>query len=471
MEIFDFTSKNKYNNTNNFVYTDSVLKGRFVCNGQRYSKNYIFLLRNSHYTSWWNVSFSPILQKTKVKEVIPTRNSYYQAWQQSISYFRFTYSYYLHNGCWNSTDKKFQNSSVQWFYPETTGFNQVSFTKQINQISAKICIKYAPDIISGIKKVHNNLQLRIFFYLYQRTSFILDIDSTVLPLYGRKIQGAEIGYNPTKRGRPSYHPLLVFEGHTQESWGGIQRPGNVASSTDSIPFVKVCLTKIPKNIYRIRLRADEGFYSWNMVNFLDGEKVGFVIVAKITAPIKCMLPGLKYHTFRKGWKCAEFKYQPDKWEKHYRFVAVRKLINQEEPAVTLFTIEDYAYHIYVTNLFLQPQEVFHFYNGRCHAELDIKELKINLPLAKIPTRNFVANEAYLQIILLAYNLVVWFKIFCLPKKFQKKKLMNLRLDLLMLPARLVKSGSHNILKLPVGYIYQREFFHILQNIQKLKIPK
>ena len=40
---------------------------------------------------------------------------------------------------------------------------------------------------------------------------VFDLDSTVLTVYGRQ-ERAEVGYNPKKRGRPSYLPLLCFGG-------------------------------------------------------------------------------------------------------------------------------------------------------------------------------------------------------------------------------------------------------------------
>jgi len=43
------------------------------------------------------------------------------------------------------------------------------------------------------------------------TRVIFDVDSTVLVVYGKQEQ-ARIGYNPLKRGRPSYHPLLLLRG-------------------------------------------------------------------------------------------------------------------------------------------------------------------------------------------------------------------------------------------------------------------
>ncbi len=50
-----------------------------------------------------------------------------------------------------------------------------------------------------------------------RTRAIFDLDSTVLTVYGRQ-ERAEVGYNPEKRGRPSYLPLLCFEGNMQDCW-------------------------------------------------------------------------------------------------------------------------------------------------------------------------------------------------------------------------------------------------------------
>jgi hypothetical protein len=39
---------------------------------------------------------------------------------------------------------------------------------------------------------------------------MLIFDATVVVRYGRQQAGAEVGYNPHKRGRPSHHPLVGF---------------------------------------------------------------------------------------------------------------------------------------------------------------------------------------------------------------------------------------------------------------------
>jgi hypothetical protein len=71
--------------------------------------------------------------------------------------------------------------------------------------------RVTPKFIEDINNVHDQLRLKMFYLPRPRTSLLFVFDSTVLTLYGKCIEGAEIGYNPHKRGARSYHPLLCFE--------------------------------------------------------------------------------------------------------------------------------------------------------------------------------------------------------------------------------------------------------------------
>jgi hypothetical protein len=65
---------------------------------------------------------------------------------------------------------------------------------------------------------------------------MLMLDSTVVQRYGQKQAGAEKGYNPSKHGRRSHHPLLAFldTGDCVECGGGratrTQRPASRSGS-------------------------------------------------------------------------------------------------------------------------------------------------------------------------------------------------------------------------------------------------
>ena len=324
--------------------------------------------------------------------------------------------------------------------------------------------------IQSINRVHDQLRLKMFYFCGPRTSLLFDLDSTVLIIYGKLIEGAEIGYNPKKKGGRSYHPLVCFESHTKDYWHGVLRPGNAASSTGAVEFLEECFAKIPPRIYRIRIRADSGFYNKSVVSFLDERGVGYAIVARMTSRVKNTVGGLRYQEFRKDWETSEFSYKPLGWKENHRFVVVRRPIPEkpsEQP--TLFTLKRYAYHVFVTNLPLQPAGVWYFYKGRAGIEINIKHLGEDFALAKIPTRKFQANEAYFYLLLFAYNLINWFKQTCLPQKFQSATLQTIRTELLVLPAKLVKSKNRNVLKLPAEYLSEHTLNQIIAKIRKLKL--
>ncbi len=52
-----------------------------------------------------------------------------------------------------------------------------------------------------------------FFNQLQFNNYALDLDSTVITRYGDLQEGNHKGYNPTKRGRASHHPLFAFLGN------------------------------------------------------------------------------------------------------------------------------------------------------------------------------------------------------------------------------------------------------------------
>ncbi len=118
---------------------------------------------------------------------------------------------------------------------------------------------------------------------------------------------------------------------------------------------------------------------------------------------------------------------------------------------------------------IEPRKRMAFYKPRARCELDIRELKESFPLGDIPTNSFLANQVHFHLILLAYDLVNWFKRLCLPQQWNSATLHTLRRDLFALPARLVHSGGRNQLKFPQRYPHQKLFYQTFERINNLKI--
>lgn len=330
--------------------------------------------------------------------------------------------------------------------------------------------------IRQIARLHDSLRLHLFALPYERTTLTFDLDSVVIVIYGSP-EKAEVGYNPTKPGRRSYHPLLCFEARFQEFWHGSLRPGNTVASTGAVPFIKVCLAKVPKHIgrSRIRFRMDSGFYGSQVVKFLDGIGCGYVIVAKGYPNIKAHARRVKFTSVGNGWEVGEFQEKiHHKWYKLHRFVVVRRPIPKdptEEKQLTLFKDKKYVYHVFVTNLTISPWRVYLFYKPRATIEKNIRELLYDYPMGKIPTDTWTANVAFFQLLLFAADIVHWFKRLCLPKEYLMATLDTIRTDFIVLPARLVREHKKNVVKLPHDYHYQQEFLAAVEKIQNLRLPK
>ena len=328
--------------------------------------------------------------------------------------------------------------------------------------------RFALRGIPKLRRLHDRLLAELCQRPTPLTRVLFDMDSTVLPLFGHQ-EKARVGYNPRKRGRPSYHPLVCFEGQTKDFWHGELRPGDAHTATGAVWLLRACFAKLPATVRQIRVRADAALYNYKVVRAVEAHRGKFVIVAKLTRPLRALVTGLPYVEAGRGVAVAECQYQPYRWPRPYRFVIVRKSLPEEDsPQTTLFTVGRYTYHAFVTNFRIWPIAVYRFYNVRAAIENIIKELKQDYPLAKIPTGQFAANEAYFHLLLFAYALMNWFKRLCLPPGYQSTTLATLRRELLMLPGELVRIGNIPTLHLPPSEAEPELIQHVLNRIGKLK---
>ena len=164
------------------------------------------------------------------------------------------------------------------------------------------------------------------------------------------------------------------------------------------PLVRACWDKIPAGIRSTILPADKGFYDHALVEWREARRAGFVIVGRLTWPIKRKLPHLRDVTASRDVEVAEFRYQPARWPHPHRFVMVRRSDPDEPTAkLTLFQLGRYRYQVFVTNLSLRPLNLWRLYNDRAGVELRIRQLSGHYALGSIPTRHFFANATYFHL--------------------------------------------------------------------------
>lgn len=333
--------------------------------------------------------------------------------------------------------------------------------------------RFSPENLQSLRFAHDRFRAELFCRFGLLYSALVDADTTALLTYGHQ-EGTAVGYIPKRRhGKPSYAPIISSEGKVGLSLGMELRAGDVHSSTGAWIFLKQILEKLPPTIAstRTRVRLDGAFYDRDIIHPLDEERLGYVIVAKMTKPLKLRMVQAKYHEFAKGWEAAEFTYTPFHWKEEHRFIAIRRPqgLEPEDIQKRLFTFMRYTYHrALVSNLILTPESIYRLYCDRGFQELLLREFKNSYQMAQIPTRSFLANATYMEIILWAYDLVRAFQFLCLPQEVQHWNISTLRRELWWLPAEWVRRDGRNILHLPAKYPNQELFAKIQKSIFNVK---
>ena len=331
----------------------------------------------------------------------------------------------------------------------------------------RFLLQAAPEFREQLHRLNDQL-LRQFIHLPDhRSRLILDLDSTVVTVFGRQ-EGAAVGYNPRYRGKRSYDPLLCLEANSSFLWDAELRRGDAGTWVGSVELLASCFLSVPSDIRELRVRADAGFGYHPVLEMLEVRPAQYAVVARMTASLKRALGGLRYERLNPRWEIAEFEHRVSGWPQSRRCIVARRLIEETDPEPTLFTLERYLYRAWFTSLPLTPAGVWHFYDGRAAMETRIRELRKDFALRKIPTRAFAANALYLEVVRLAYNLVTAFQRMCLPQEWQSLTLSKLRHRLFWLPGELTRPQNRPTLRLVNSPIIEAETEKILHRIQRLK---
>jgi hypothetical protein len=287
----------------------------------------------------------------------------------------------------------------------------------------------------------------------------LDLDSSSKSAYGHQ-EGVARGHNTERSHKPMLNPLFAFIAQTGECLNCWLRPGNTHSANGSIEFLKECLALLPKQVWRVVVRADSAFFSAAFVRVLEKLGCGYVIKVKIRN-WKKLCAGLCWQKARgeEDLWTAEFDHQVEGLNRPRRFVAVRRLVGMLTPEKdgVLFDMPDYSYGLWVTNLGLTPLKTECFYNNRAVAENLIGAGKNQMAFGSMLIHEFWANHALLQAAVLAYNVMIWFQRMALDPRRWRERPNTLRGRLIYLAARLLYTDGKWVLALSRGYPESEEW--------------
>jgi Transposase DDE domain group 1 len=268
--------------------------------------------------------------------------------------------------------------------PQLLGMSKVLSEDAIRRGFEKI------ELTAGVEWLHEQLDYTTRPLLGE--PWILDVDTTVKPLYGEQ-EGAVVGYNPAKPGRPShtYHSYMVanlrllLEVEVQ--------PGNQHSAKHSAPDLWALLRRLGPGRQPRLLRGDNGWSTEGVMREAEQRGLGYLfrlrLTPNVTRAFTRAMTARGWQPAGQGWEGQSVDLCLFGWSRQRRVVLLRRKVDRPsasiEPApggqqrLSFATVDagkkawDYA--ALVTSLDAEILTLGQLYRDRADCENDFDELK------------------------------------------------------------------------------------------------
>jgi len=234
----------------------------------------------------------------------------------------------------------------------------------------------------------------------------------------------------------------------------VLRPGNAPCSRGAIGILMRTIprlrTAFPRT--RIRVRLDGGFASPAILEYLELERVeylvGFAGNPALEAQIEPLMRAVRVLSSTSGRTetiFTDLRYQTKTWSKPRRLIVKAEVVRfPDRPA------RDNDRYV-VTNLTLKPERVYAIYRGRGDMENRIKELHHGLEVDRTSCTSFLANQFRVLLTAAAYVLMQELRLRAAGTDLAAAQVSTLRERLFKLGAWLDRSVRRIIIHLPLSY--------------------
>lgn len=304
----------------------------------------------------------------------------------------------------------------------------------------------------------------IVYSIKHPEQILLDLDSTLFETYGHQ-EGEGFNFHYQAHG---YHPLLCYDGLTGDLLKMELRDGTLHCSNNAETFIEPLLKEYMNRRIKTYLRGDSGFSSPKLYKTCECNGCSYAIrlkqnnalIALAADKDEDLYRATKEDQIRYAVTYGEFMYQAGSWDYPRRVV-----FKIEKPYGQML----HMYTFIVTNMDMKPYQIIQFYCGRGKMENFIKEGKNGFDFASVSSRSKVVNANRMRIHMLAYNLFNWFRRIVLSANMRKQQIHTIRLKLIKIAAKAVRSARYITFKLCSSYPYKSEFCKTLENIQHLNV--
>jgi hypothetical protein len=286
---------------------------------------------------------------------------------------------------------------------------------------------------------------------------IVDIDATLISAHSEK-DGAAGTFN----GGFGFHPLLAYLDETREALAGVLRPGNAGANTasDHVDVVDLALEQLPRDVVehaQIVVRTDSAAATHELTDELRAAQINFLMGFDLTETVRRAILELGESAWRPalgqdgerrdGAWVAEItdRLQLTGWP-----AGTRVIVRRERPhpgAQLSFTDHDgHRFLATLTDLPGEPVELERLHRARANTEDRVRCAK-QTGLQNLPFRDFDDNAVWLEISLIAQDLIAWTQTLALDGELAVCEPKTLRYRLLHTAARVAFHARQATLRL------------------------
>lgn len=301
-------------------------------------------------------------------------------------------------------------------HPELLGVAQLVSEDAVRRALARI------DESSGVAWLNRHLAKATQPLL--TTPWILDLDTTVKCLYGKQ-DGAVVGYNPKKPGRPSHSYHSAMMATTRLALAVDVRPGNETAPLHCMPGIWAWLDALPKEARPTVLRGDVAFGNESVLREAEARNQPYLTKLRLTSKVKALIKTLFRSTAWEGaghgWEGVEDRLRLSGWSRARRVVVLRRPLTGEllmtgtDADQSWFDFMEsevptkrYEYAVLVTSAPYEILALAQLYRDRADAENIFDELKNQWGWGGFTTQDLTRCRLMARMVALIYN---WWTLF------------------------------------------------------------
>lgn len=303
----------------------------------------------------------------------------------------------------------------------------------------------------------------------------IDLDSTIVEVHGKHKHGAAYGYTKVL----GYHPLLAVWAKSGEVLHARLRKGSSQRGTKRFTEELIARVRRGGALGPLVVRADSGFFSWDLVEILDRLSVAWSITVQQNPSVVAAIASIAEEawvdiTYPDGGaaQVAETTYvtggaKSKRSERRVRLVVRRTRLTDP---VQRELWPNWRHHAFITNLDLSSVEADRFHREHATVELAIRDLKEGAGLEHCPSGRFFANAAWLACAVLAHDLTRWSaRLGNFHPDTQLTVARTVRTRVFSVPGRLVNRSGHVVLRLPERWPWAATFLGALERLRALPL--